>query len=358
MKCGCRPSGGALLTAIGLAVATWGQSTRAESGEEELWRSLVAMQRAPAPASQSYVERLAAERRRGTELIRRATAYLAQYPGGAHRDEVIRIELAARFDLACLSGATLPAFSTRIDELLRNPPDRDVAAEAAYWRIQADRLQPAAATQPLASRDSPDDPDLVAAYGRYVREHPQGRHTPRLAQLVFDAAAGRDDRELMAAMRSLLEASWPEHPTTQLLAGRMRRVEQVGQPFELRFAAAADGRSVDVSAGRGGRAVVLVWASFDARALAALERLDEAGRRDSSLRLFGVNLDESADRMQRALGERGISWPQMNDGMGWGGSFVRHWGVDRLPTVFVLNSEGRLAGVSSEEHDWRRWLTP
>ncbi|TWT45676.1 Redoxin [Phycisphaerae bacterium RAS1] len=344
-----------LVGAIMLAAPLAAQSAGRDAGEETLWRAVAGLRQHPQPASQPYVERLADLRRCNAEIIDQATAYLALYPGGAHRDEIIRIELAARFELASLSADTLPAFTQRLRDVLKNPPSRESGAEAAFWKIHADRMTPQSATQPVGALRSPSDPSLIAAYRDFVRDYPSARHTPRLAQLVFEDAADRGERETMRAMLNVLEASFPEHPTTQRLAGLLRRVEQAGQGFELSFVA-ADGRLVNLSALRGGPIAVVVWAASDLSSLRAMEWLHARPASDSALHVIGVNLDDSPARMRASMSEREITWPQLHDGMGWGGEFVRRWAVEKLPTVFVIDARGRLVGVSSKQDEWQGWL--
>lgn len=56
--------------------------------------------------------------------------------------------------------------------------------------------------------------------------------------------------------------------------------------------------------------------------------------------LLGVNADESLAELARVQAERRLTWRSFWDGPG--GPIAERWGVQFLPTVFVIDSRGTI----------------
>ena len=87
-------------------------------------------------------------------------------------------------------------------------------------------------------------------------------------------------------------------------------------------------------------------------------------RHAALLPVWGVDDAYAADvgrpvfvRHEALARELGLDWPQCNDELGWGGEFVRNWGVTHVPFVFILDRAGRLVGTATEA-DWAELARP
>ncbi len=327
------------------------RSSQPVSRDEALWRETCELDHQVAltkPFPDNVEGALQARRR----LLEKARLYLSVYPGGPRRDEVVRLELKALFEIATLSGGAYGPLQERVEAYLRRPPSEAALYEAAFWAIHCRRLTQASATSrptsaPIARRDA----DLADAYRRYIEQYPGSRYAPRMATLLFDVAAGRGDEDAMRQVVAQLRRSFPEHPVAALLTAQLRRRDAVGRPFALAFET-ADGRRVDTTESKGRPVLIVVWAGFSEPARLCVRRIEAFRQGQPELCVVGVNLDESEDRMNAVCTELGLAWPQFNDEMGWANRFALQWGIRALPQVFVVDREGRLSGSSGAE-GWR-----
>jgi hypothetical protein len=355
---------GTLLTLLSGASATlWAQSrpvvpptaeapaSQPRSRDEALWLEICGLDRQVA-LTKPFPDNVAAALQARRRLLEKARLYLSAYPGGPRRDEVVPLELRTLFEIATLSAGAYGPLQERVAAYLRHPPSDAALYEAAYWAIHCRRLARASAgSQPSSAPVTRLDADLLDAYRAYIERYPRSRYVPRMATLLFEAAAGRGDEDAMRQLVTQLGRDFPRHAVTELLAAQLRRGEAVGRPFALAFEAAG-GTQVDTAAWKGRPVLVVVWAGFSAPARLCVARIEAFRRERPELHVVGINLDESEERMNAVCAELGLAWPQFNDGMGWANRFALGWGIRTLPQVFVVDRQGRLAG-SSGAAGWR-----
>ncbi len=321
------------------------------SRDELLWAEIRAADRALADTQPYSPDREAALRPRH-RLLELTRVYSTSYPGGPRRDDVVRLELKALFEIGVLSGGEFEPLRTRVEECLAHPPSRAALHEAAYWQIRCDRLaRVAAATQPSSAPVARRDAALLAAYRDYLERYPRSRYAPRMVSELFDAAVASENLDEQRRWLELLEREFPEHAVTKLLTAQLARQGAVGRPFSLTFQI-ADGTEIDTAGWRGRPVLIVVWAGFCARCRALTPAIEAFRVEHPELRVVGVNLDESDQIMTAACRELGLAWPQFNDGMGWANRFARRWGVRTVPFLFAVDREGRLAGFGGGEA-WR-----
>lgn len=323
-----------------------------DSREERLWDQIVTL-RDRAPTTQPFENWFASALTNKRALAERVRLYLTLYPGGAHRDDAVRLELATLFETASLSGGDYAPLRERVDRYLSSPPNAAALHEAAYWKILCDRLAGSnTATQPASMPASLPTTEPLEAYRRYVRRYPHSRHVPRLATILFEDAARRGERAEMRELVDLMSRAFPKHLTTEGLAARLRREDATGKLFWLAFRD-ADGRSVDTRELAGRPVLIVVWAAYDEAARRCASEVEALRREHPELAVVGVNLDATRAAMSAATAELGLDWPQFNDELGRANSFARRWGVRRIPRVFAIDRSGRLVGSASQS-EWKR----
>jgi len=324
--------------------------------EQQLWERIMPLTQ-PVAATQPYEDWFEAARRQRQVLLTRLRLYLTVYPGGAHRDEALRLELVTLFELATLRDGALDELCARVEELLRAPPSADVGEEAAYWAILCrHRAARSATSRPTSAPVGTPDPTLLSLYREYFQTYPRSRYAPRLADLLFADAARRDDRAALQDVLTQMRTHFADHAVTAALEGQWRRITAVGESFwpALRT---LDGREVHRSDYEGHPTLIIVWAGFDDRACRSVQEVNHLRSTHAELRVIGVALDETAAQTATAARELGLDWPQCNDELGWGGEFVRNWGVAHVPFVFILDRAGRLVGTATEA-DWAELARP
>ena len=131
-----------------------------------------------------------------------------------------------------------------------------------------------------------------------------------------------------------------------------RQAEGLGKPFELTFTDAVSGREISLQKDLKGKVVVLdfwaTWCPPCVRAVPGMKKL-YAQYRGQGVEFVGVSLDSSeADgglvALKDFVSKNGIAWPQYHQGAGDLGS---RWAVGAIPTVFVIDADGKLASTDA-----------
>lgn len=183
----------------------------------------------------------------------------------------------------------------------------------------------------------------------------------RLAAL-FTEVATRFDREPQRKRALLVDAHL--HARDEELKARiaddLKRLDLLGEPVSLRFTPPG-GDAVDLADYRGKVVVLVFFAAWSLPSVEAIETIGKALPKslEREVQLFGVSLDSKPEPLEALAREYRITWPVVCDGRGWESPIVRGFGINALPTVWLLDREGRLrslAGLDGIEAQVRELL--
>lgn len=355
--------------ALGALVASAGAFAQdAPPTDELLWREIAAMRISP-PTSQPYEAWFDVQLAHRRELVVRLRCYLTLYPGAAHRDEAVALELRSLFEIDCLVDGALSSLRRRAEELMAAPLSDACEQEAAYWLILCRRSDRSATSQPAAEPLQPLDSHLESEYVAYVDRYPTARRTPRLITLLFEQYEERGDLANMRKLADALQRDFPRHAVTEYCRGALRRCEQIGRRFDLRLSTLSHG-VVDSEALLGHPYLVAVW-PVDETTAASLTHVREHEKQDAvseagsfvsdierfrqshpHVRVIGIPIGDDAADAVRMIERLGLMWPQHFDERGLAGEFIRSWGVRRAPFLFVVDAQGILRNATGAS-DWR-----
>jgi len=135
-----------------------------------------------------------------------------------------------------------------------------------------------------------------------------------------------------------------------LARGRLKQMDIKGKPIEIAFTA-VDGREVDLKKMRGKVVVLDFWGTWCMPCVMSMPHLKEVYEKYHSqgLELVGIDFDNDKEKLLSFLEEKEIKWPQHFDGKGQQNDFGVEFGIDRWPTVWVLDKEGKLRDMNGRE---------
>ncbi len=227
-----------------------------------------------------------------------------------------------------------------IDRMLEVEDHPEVVRHATYWRAFY-RVHLAA----------PDARAMLEPALRFVERYPDDERGQTLLFLVADADEAPVDVRRRVWER--MAETYPEGHWGTFAAGQLRRLEAVGEPFELSFEAVRSGERISVEQLDGQVVVVDFWSTSCLPCIEELPRLKElyAAYRPRGVEFLGVSLDEpgSHDTVLRFLDEHQIRWPIYYQGNGYESQFSRSWGVGSIPEMFVVDRQGRLVSTEARE---------
>jgi peroxiredoxin len=227
-----------------------------------------------------------------------------------------------------------------LEKLLKDPAlprERVVDVEFAKIALHMRRMNPDHA----AARES-----LEGQTARFEARFPDDR---RVAALLVELATLYDSQP--PRKQALLDRAsrLTKDPDLQRrIADDLRRIKMLGATVDLKFRS-VQGEDVDAGAYRGRVVVVCFFADWSPPSMQALERvrgLEKKYARDR-VQLLGVSLDQDRAALDATIKARGMSWPVAWDGLGWESPLVRLFGINTLPTVWVLDTTGSLRALNA-----------
>lgn len=122
---------------------------------------------------------------------------------------------------------------------------------------------------------------------------------------------------------------------------------KIGQPApELAFVDML-GKKQSLLALKGKIVLVDFWASWCAPCRKSNKQIGPIYDlyRKSGFEIVGISLDEDEAAWKKAVKADKINWIQYREDGGWNAKVALQWGIEQLPTSFLLDSTGRVISV-------------
>jgi thiol-disulfide isomerase/thioredoxin len=182
----------------------------------------------------------------------------------------------------------------------------------------------------------------------------------RVATLIYQLAAYfvKDDQTAIALFKQI-KREFPESPESKRADGKIRQYEAIGKPFDLAFTDAITGTEVSMQQLRGKVVVIDFWATWCGPCIAEMPNMKKwyAEYKPQGVEFLGISLDTPRDetnptndglaKLKAYVTENDVQWPQYYQGNYWQSEFSSSWGINSIPSVFVVDADGNLFSVSA-----------
>ena len=124
----------------------------------------------------------------------------------------------------------------------------------------------------------------------------------------------------------------------------------VGKPLVMKFTA-VDGQEVDLAKLEGKVVLIDFWATWCGPCRAELPNVKAAYERlhPKGFEIVGISFDKSKKDLQTFTAKEKMSWPQYFDGLYWDNKVGKKYGVEGIPTMWLVDKKGNLREMDARE---------
>lgn len=76
----------------------------------------------------------------------------------------------------------------------------------------------------------------------------------------------------------------------------------------------------------------------------------------SGFEILGVSIDDEKSKWKNAIKQDKVTWLQVNEAGGWEAGVAQTWGINAIPTSYLIDKEGRLLAMDLEGKELEKAL--
>lgn len=158
---------------------------------------------------------------------------------------------------------------------------------------------------------------------------------------ISDEFSG-EEKAALERYTAIVQA-FPDSLSAKKARGAARRLESVGKQLVLK-GTSVDGKPVSLDSLRGRPLLVHYWATWCEPCKVDIAQIRElyAKYGPKKFAVVGIALDSDKQQLAKFLAAKPIPWPQLHEAGGLDGRLAEELGVLTLPTMFLLDAEGKV----------------
>jgi thiol-disulfide isomerase/thioredoxin len=246
---------------------------------------------------------------------------------------------------AGVQDGSLPDGLAGLEKLEAAVADDPAMAAFVAFRLASSRY--AAAVQQPGADVAKIQTAWLEELAAFVEKYPEAPDTAEaLLQLaIADEFEGREKEAL--ERYGAIATGFPDVPAAQKARGAARRLESVGKALSL-SGTSLDGKPVALKEMRGVPVLVHYWATWCEPCKVDIAQIRELYAKYGPKRfgVVGICLDTDKQQLARYLAAKPIPWPQLHETGGLDGPLAQELGVLTLPTMLLLDAQGKVVDRS------------
>ncbi len=157
-----------------------------------------------------------------------------------------------------------------------------------------------------------------------------------------ELATNKDDQAIQTYKR--LKSEHPDSKLAEKADGAIRRLESVGQPFQLSGKSLAGNGNISSADLNGNVYLVTYWATWCDPVKVELPKLQKIRDKfhDRGFEILGICLDNDPSTATGFVKENGINWPNLIEEGGMNSPLAVKYGIVSLPYLMIVDADGRV----------------
>jgi thiol-disulfide isomerase/thioredoxin len=244
--------------------------------------------------------------------------------------------IAASVQEGALAGGT-----EKLEAIVAGSADDEPLQAFAAFRLASARY--AAAMQAPGADVGKVQTDWLEELAAFVKDHPTAPDAAEaLLQMGIADEFGGNEKNALGRYEAIVK-EFPESGSAKKARGASRRLQSVGKTLAL-SGTAVDGSSVSLESLKGVPVLVHYWATWCEPCKVDIAQIKELYTKygPKKFAVVGIALDTDKAQLAKYLGQKPIPWPQLHEAGGLDGRLAEELGVLTLPTMFLLDAEGKV----------------
>jgi len=267
------------------------------------------------------------------------------FAGAAAADKGFWARQFADAVAALIQEGALPDGIAKLEKLAKDVADDEALSAFVAFRLAQSRY--AAAVQPNGADFEKVQAAWLQELAAFVEKYPA---SPDAAEAMLQLAIADEfsarEQEALARYATIVK-EFPDSAPAKKARGAVRRLESVGRPLTL-AGTGLDGRQVAVESFKGVPVLVHYWATWCEPCKVDIAQIRElyAKYGPKKFAVVGVALDTDKESLAKYLQGKPIPWPQLHEAGGLDGRLAQELGVLTLPTMLLLDADGKVVDRS------------
>jgi thiol-disulfide isomerase/thioredoxin len=267
-----------------------------------------------------------------------AKDFQSAYPGDARLDQAKSKEYELLGMAAQFGNTNVAARLDSLDEAKLKDPK---ITEEQRFQVRANSVNRKAVAKLSESRAAAFA-ELEKGARSLIKEFPD---KPVGYQMLQQVAAAAEPEKAVKLAKEISDSKAPD-----AVKDAVKPLLQIGKPLAIKFTA-VDGQQVDLAKLKGKVVLIDFWATWCGpcvhevpNVVAAYQKLHPKG-----FEIVGISFDQDKDKLTTFTKAQKMTWPQYFDGKQWANEFGKQFGIQSIPTMWLVDKKGNLVDTNGRD---------
>lgn len=184
----------------------------------------------------------------------------------------------------------------------------------------------------------------------HLKKFPKFEENSFFARWYIEAIVELDEAGAQKKLEALSKSEFPAlaEVADQQLEKVKTMAELKTKPLDIKFTA-VDGQEIDLSKMRGKVVLIDFWATWCGPCMVEVPNVVAAYKKlhPKGFEIIGLSFDQDKEKLLSVTKAKEMTWPQYFDGKGWQNKFGQRFGIDSIPTMWLVDKKGMLVSMEA-----------